>query len=102
DQRNLLTLFVRERLSQGRRVVVALDDADRFAPGAWDEIERLLAWRIDGRPALDVLVAGTLPFGRKLRDAGLLTRDTPLAKLEPPTRADVRAYLDWRLAPFTP
>src|SRR5690606_7581177 len=28
DQRNLLTLFVRERRSQGRRVVVAVDDAD--------------------------------------------------------------------------
>lgn len=102
DQRNLLTLFVRERRSQGRRVVAAVDDADLFAPPAWDEIERLLAWRIDGRPGLDVLLTGPPPLGRRLRSRGLLHAETPVASLSPPSRAEIRAYLDWRLAPFTP
>lgn len=102
DQRSVLSVLVRERRSQGRRVIVAVDDADLLAPPAWEEIERLIAWREDGRPALDVLLAGPPPLGRTLHNKGLLDADTPAATLEPPSRADVREYLDWRLAPFTP
>jgi type II secretory pathway predicted ATPase ExeA len=102
DQRNLLTVFVRQRRSQGRRVVLAIDDADLFAEGAWNEIERLVAWRIDGRAGLDVLLVGPSPLLRTLRKRGLLGDDATTASLNAPTRDEVRAYLDWRLAPFAP
>ena len=102
DQRNVLSVLVRERRSQGRRVVVAIDDADLFAPPAWEEIERLIAWRDGGRPALDVVLAGPPPLGRILRNKGLVDADTPTAMLEAPSRDEIRDYLDWRLAPYTP
>ncbi len=47
EQRNLLTVFVQQRRSQGRRVVLVIDDAHTFKPAALEEIERLVC--IQGR-----------------------------------------------------
>src|SRR5688572_18928564 len=52
DQRNLLTVFMQQRRSQGRRILQLIDDAQGVKPAAMEEFERLLALRIDRRPAL--------------------------------------------------
>jgi hypothetical protein len=41
EQRNLLTVFARQRTLQGKRVVLCVDDLSRLAPDAWSEIDRL-------------------------------------------------------------
>jgi len=58
DQRNLLTVFVQQRRSQGRRVFLLLDDAHSIKRAAVEELERLLALRADHRPALEWIVVG--------------------------------------------
>ena len=57
EQRNLLTVFLHQRLSQGRRVIVMIDDAHTCKPAAWEEIERLLTFKMDRKPALELLLA---------------------------------------------
>ena len=58
EQRNLLTVFLQQRWSQRRRVVLVIDDAHGFKPGAWEEIERLLAFKLGHKPAVELLIAG--------------------------------------------
>ena len=102
EQRNLLTVFVQQRRAQNRRVVVAIDDAHHLEDDAWDEIKRLVAFRIDRRPALEVILAGPRSLAERL--------DTTRADLEPaapfvhelptPEPSDLMSYIEWRLAKF--
>jgi type II secretory pathway predicted ATPase ExeA len=52
EQRNLLTVFIQQRRSQNRRVVLLLDDAHHLEPAAVEEIERLLAFKVDRKAAI--------------------------------------------------
>jgi type II secretory pathway predicted ATPase ExeA len=71
EQRNLLTVLVQQRRAQNRRAVLLIDDAHHFDTDALAEIERLLASKIDKRPALDVLLAGQQsPSTGKMREPG--------------------------------
>ncbi len=58
EQRNLFTVFVHQRRAQGKRVVLVIDDAHTYESGAWEEIQRLLAFKIDKRGAIELLLAG--------------------------------------------
>lgn len=101
DQRNLFTVFVQQRRSQGRRVFVAVDDADRLEERAWQEIARLLAWRFEKRPVLDVLLAGSPALLQALRAIRPFEPDSAtIVCLAGAARDDVRDYLDWRVARF--
>jgi hypothetical protein len=99
DQRNLLTVFVQQRRSQGRRILVLVDDAQGFKPTALEELERLLALRMDNRPALEWVVAGpaSLPrlWLRSLAEAVVILHELGPASIE-----DLSHYLDWRLRRF--
>jgi hypothetical protein len=98
DQRNLLTLFVQQRRSQGRRVLLLVDDAHAVKPAAMEEFERLLALRIDGRPALEWVVVGPSSLPRPwLRVA---EPDLVVHELGPASIEDLTHYLDWRLRRF--
>jgi hypothetical protein len=68
EQRNLLTVFVQQRRSQGRRVLLLIDDVHGIQPAAWEEVERLLAFKVDRRPGFEVLVAGPVAFARRFRE----------------------------------
>jgi hypothetical protein len=102
EQRNLLTVFVQQRRGQGRRVVVVIDDAHTFADAAWEEIERLLAFRIDGRPAIELLLAGPPSLTAAIdRTRGRLEASEIYAHpLESPSQSDLISYVEWRLARF--
>jgi hypothetical protein len=99
DQRNLLTVFVQQRRSQGRRILVLVDDAQGFKPTALEELERLLALHMDNRPALEWVVAGppSLPrlWLRSLAEAVVILHELGPASIE-----DLAHYLDWRLRRF--
>ncbi len=101
EQRNLLTVFVQQRRSQDRRVLLLIDDVHHFKPAALEEIERLLAFRIERQPALAVVVAGPPTIGphwhdvRRRLDVDLLAHE-----LVVPLQEDVVGYLEWRLSRF--
>jgi energy-coupling factor transporter ATP-binding protein EcfA2 len=102
EQRNLLTVFVQQRRSQGRRVFLVLDDVHGIKPAAWEEIERLLVLKFEKRPALELLVAGPTSTAQHFqtgedgpREGGLLVCNLSHASSE-----DVIGYLDWRLSRF--
>src|SRR6185295_286425 len=91
DQRNLFTVFVQQRRSQGRRVVLVIDDAHLLRPAAWDEIERLLAFQVDGKPALEVLLSGPLSLGEEFEilPPAVQPSEVLIHKLDAPTRAEL-------------
>lgn len=102
EQRNLLTVFVQQRRAQGRRVLVTIDDAHQLNDDAWEEIERLAAFRIGQRPALELLLTGSSALAPRLdalhAEFGL--GDAALHELAPPTTTDLMSYVEWRLARF--
>ena len=102
EQRNLLTVFLQQRHSQGRRVLLLIDDAHNFGPAAVEELERLLAFKIDKRPALELLVAGPAAVAKHWQDARgrLATRDVLVHDLGAASQEDLAGYLDWRLGRF--
>lgn len=101
EQRNLFTVFVQQRRSQGRRVVLVIDDAQTFKDAAWEEIGRLLAFRIDKRPAIDLIVAGPPPVAAHLGAAlGVDASEITAHALPLPSHADLVAYVEWRLSRF--
>jgi general secretion pathway protein A len=102
EQRNLFTVFVQQRRSQGRRVVIVVDDAHTFKPSAWEEIERLLSFRIEKRPAIEVLLAGpaTLVSQFDAERAGLSDDDVCVHALAPPSQPELVDYVEWRLGRF--
>jgi type II secretory pathway predicted ATPase ExeA len=101
EQRNLFTVFLQQRLSQNRRVLLLIDDAHNFKAAALEEIERLLAFKVDKKPALEVLVAGPAPIVEQwaaIRSA--LDTDLLVHEIEPPAQGDLVGYLEWRLGRF--
>ena len=102
EQRNLLTVFLQQRHSQHRRVVLLVDDAHNFAPEALEELERLLAFKIDKKPAVELLLAGTALIARQWQDARarLATGEVVEHVLAPASQEDLTGYLDWRLGRF--
>jgi pSer/pThr/pTyr-binding forkhead associated (FHA) protein/type II secretory pathway predicted ATPase ExeA len=102
EQRNLFTVFLQQRHSQGRRVVVLIDDAHNLTPAAIEELERLLAFKVDKKPALELVLAGPPVVGKHWQDTcGRLGLGATLVHaLEPASQQDLIAYLDWRLRRF--
>jgi type II secretory pathway predicted ATPase ExeA len=102
EQRNLLTVFVAQRRSQNRPVVLLLDDAHHLTGGALEEIERLVAFKVDRKPAVELLLAGPPSVAAYWRDAQqrLGTGELIVHALSPASHEDVVGYLDWRLRQF--
>ncbi len=102
DQRNLFTVFVQQRRSQGRRVVLVIDDAHLFRTAAWEEIERLLAFQVDHRPALELLLAGPPSLGDEFEilPPAVQPSDVLIHRLEAPTQDELVDYIEWRLERF--
>jgi pSer/pThr/pTyr-binding forkhead associated (FHA) protein/type II secretory pathway predicted ATPase ExeA len=101
DQRNLFTVFVQQRRSQGRRIVLVIDDAHLLKPGAREELQRLLAFKVEQRPAIEVLMAGPPSLGDDLTLTPLIRpEDTLVHRLPTPTHAELVSYIQWRLDRF--
>ncbi len=102
EQRNLLTVFLHQRLSQGRRVIVMIDDAHTCKPAAWEEIERLLTFKMDRKPALELLLAGPPAVVNRLdcTRAELDPKSIYVHELPPPSPDELVSYMGWRLHRF--
>src|SRR5262245_56778836 len=102
EQRNLLTVFVQQRHSQNRRVLVLVDDAHNLEPPAIEELERLLAFKIDKKPALELVVAGPAAVAKHWQEARsrVTAGEVLVHGLEPASQEDLIGYLDWRLGRF--
>jgi type II secretory pathway predicted ATPase ExeA len=102
EQRNLLTVFLQQRYSQNRRVLVLIDDAHNFKAGAFEELERLLAFRIDKKPTIELLLTGPASLAAHWREAcgRLGAGDALVHGLGAPSLDDLTAYLEWRLGRF--
>jgi general secretion pathway protein A len=102
EQRNLFTVFVQQRRMQGRRVVLVIDDAHAFKPAAWEEIERLVSFKVEKRGAIEVLVSGPPSFAQRidLARSAIEPSELSLHTLETPSRDDLMKYVGWRLARF--
>jgi type II secretory pathway predicted ATPase ExeA len=102
DQRNLLTVFLQQRQSQGRAVLLVVDDAHLMTGAALEELERLVAFRIDKRPAVEMLMAGSPAIAkhwqgaRERLDAG----DVLVQALESAAQDELAGYIEWRLGRF--
>ncbi len=102
EQRNLFSVFVQQRRSQGRRVVLVIDDPHSFKREAWEEIGRLLAFRLNKRPAIELLVAGPPSVLAQLNSAhsGIEPDAIVAHTLPAPSHTDLVDYVDWRLGRF--
>lgn len=102
EQRNLLTVFLQQRRSQGRRVLLLVDDAHHLKAAARDELERLLVFRVDKRPALEVLLAGPTAVAEQWQSSQeRLGAGEPLIySLAAAGQEELAAYLEWRLCRF--
>lgn len=102
EQRNLLTVFMQQRRSQGRRIVLVVDDAHLFASEAWEELSRLRAFKVDRKPAVEVLGAGppSLAARAELQESDPAAGATCIHVLETPSAEDLIGYVQWRLARF--
>jgi type II secretory pathway predicted ATPase ExeA len=101
EQRNLLTVFIQQRRSQNRRVVLLLDDAHNLKPEAVEEIERLLAFKVDRKPAIEIVVVGPTSIASHWNDVRhRLNGESLVHELTLPTPEALVGYLDWRLGRF--
>lgn len=102
EQRNLFTVFVQQRRAQGKRVVLIVDDAHTYKPAAWEELERLMAFKINKRPAVELLVAGPPSVAQRIDPArnGIDEREITVHTLDVPTSDDLVSYVEWRLGRF--
>jgi type II secretory pathway predicted ATPase ExeA len=102
EQRNLLTVFVHQRRSQNRHVLLVLDDAHTFKGAALEEIERMLAFKIDKKPALDVALAGPVSLAHHWQNAQqqLAVGEVLVHQMAPASVDDLMGYIDWRLGRF--
>jgi general secretion pathway protein A len=102
EQRNLLTVFLQQRYSQGRRALLLIDDAHNFEEDALEELERLLLFKINKRPALELVLGGPEGVAEHWQDtaARLGARNVTVQTLRPPSQEDLAGYLEWRLHRF--
>lgn len=102
EQRNLLTVLLQQRRSQGRRVVLAIDDAHTFEDTAWEEVERLLALKIDRKPAVEGLLCGPPALVGRLDPARTEVDPDSVSvhTLTAPKQSELMSYVEWRLSRF--
>jgi hypothetical protein len=102
EQRNLFTVFVQQRRMQSRRVVLVIDDAHTFKAAAWEEVERLVAFKVEKRAAVELLIAGPPSLARHidLARSGVESGEFSLCALDAPSPNDLIKYVEWRLARF--
>jgi pSer/pThr/pTyr-binding forkhead associated (FHA) protein len=100
EMRRVLDLFVRERLANGQRVLVTVDDADAFGPAAFAEIARFVERDAEAQPEL-VLSLVHLDEGSSSAADFLRAQTAPaLSVLTWMSDREVFWYLNWRLSRF--
>jgi type II secretory pathway predicted ATPase ExeA len=102
EQRNLFTVFVHQRRVQGRRIVLVIDDAHLYEPAAWEEIERLMAFKVAKRGVVELLLAGPPALAQTIDASrfGIDPKEVETHSLYTPADEDLASYIGWRLARF--
>jgi hypothetical protein len=102
EQRNLLSVFLQQRVSQGRRVIVIVDDAHSCKPAAWEEIERLLTFKVERKPAVELLLVGPPALVNRLdcTRTELEQKSVCVHELPAPSHDELTSYVGWRLHRF--
>jgi type II secretory pathway predicted ATPase ExeA len=102
EQRNLFTVFVQQRRAQGKRIVLVIDDAHQYTAAAWEEIARLMAFKISKRGVIELLLAAPPALAQTLEPSrfGLDPKDAETHSLTAPSDDDLASYIGWRLERF--
>lgn len=100
DQRNLLDVFLKQRSSQKRKVVIGVDNVELFGDAAWSEIERLKTLTYEKRACVEIVAAGESVLRRAADDDEFDAAETIVYELPVPRTKEVHEYLKWRLAQF--
>jgi hypothetical protein len=78
-----------------------VDDAHSLKPAALEELERLLAFKIDKKPALELVAAGPASIAQHWQGVrNRLDAELFVHQLTPPSQEELVGYLDWRLGRF--
>lgn len=103
EQRNLLTVFLRQRSLQGKRIALCVDDLAGLTADAWSEIERLRLLPLVNGETPEFVVVGSEqdavrpPLFEMLHD-GATSAVEAVHYLSAPSDEDVAAYVEWRFA----
>ena len=101
-RRELLRVFIRERLSQGQQVLLLVDDAEGFGPAAFEELSNLKDDIQLGEQSLHLLLTlehldhGSSPAADFIRH----TCNPGITVLSWMSTTEVSWYLNWRLDAF--
>ncbi len=67
EQEKLLGVFLDREKAKGRRILIAVDGAERLSEEEWSELERLHGIQLEGRVSLELIVAGRPEINRHIR-----------------------------------
>lgn len=101
EMRRLVAVFIQEKLAQGQRVVIAIDDADGLGDAAWKEVEAIHSMSRNGHCA--ELLMGLVHLEPSSSPAASFVRgrEAPLLGVLDWLRPrEVSSYLHWRLNRF--
>jgi len=99
-RRNLFSSYLNHQRSLGRKILIAVDDAERLTPAVWQELCRLRAMRCDDGYKPEFLLLGrphVYGILQSSRSSGWETVRLAVHNLAPPEAADVAAYIRLRL-----
>jgi general secretion pathway protein A len=101
EMRRLVSVYIREKLSRGRRVVLEVDDADDYEQPAWDELEHVRDSSRNGHSAELLLGLVHLDEASSPAASFVRGREAPLLGVVDWLRPrEVSSYLRWRLGRF--
>ena len=96
EQENLLTVYLEHEKMKGKRVLIAVDGAEKLSDEEWAELERLHALQLEGRVALELIIVGRPEIYRHIRSPVdgwrcARTRFHTLGRVEEQTSPDAAA-----------
>jgi type II secretory pathway predicted ATPase ExeA len=101
-RKQLLNVYLRERIARGQQILILVDDADQFGPSAFDELLRLRQEAQGSSDAIDLLLglehidAASSPAADFMRS----DRAPGITVLTWMNTTEVGWYLNWRLERF--
>ena len=67
EQENLLTVFLEREKTKGKRVLIAVDGAEKLNDEEWSELGRLHALQLEDRVALELIIVGRPSISKHIR-----------------------------------
>jgi general secretion pathway protein A len=96
-----LQSFAKDRLSEGRRILLVVDEAQNLPSASLEELRMLANYQVDGRSLFQSFLLGQEELRRTLQGPGmeqLRQRIIAAHHLEPLTVEETRSYIEYRLA----